>query len=187
MKSEIRIPADEFEMELFRSAVQERLDRNADAKIELGEYIGEGRWRLVATADTPRPESEGWFDGPMLTGWVALAYFPGNYQRVGLRWQFTDGWREDMRPFDAEQEREGLDPAFVPGLYFANLALKDQKLYSGPEIAAELGIDESQVRRLARQHDLGAMVGGGRVYTQADLEALRNRRGPGQPRKDVRA
>lgn len=54
--------------------------------------------------------------------------------------------------------------------------------YSSSEVAEMLGITGRRVAALSRSRNLGRMVGGTRVYTLADVEAMRDRR-PGRPRK----
>jgi len=54
-------------------------------------------------------------------------------------------------------------------------------LLSGVDVAAALDITPGRVRQLARQHDLGRSLAGARVYTPADVAAMRERntrRGP---------
>lgn len=54
--------------------------------------------------------------------------------------------------------------------------MKRPQLMSTSQVATELDLDESQVRRLARQLGVaGFKVGGGWLYSTADLDRLRNR------------
>lgn len=57
-------------------------------------------------------------------------------------------------------------------------------LLSTEEVAAELGLERTRVQQLAKARGLGTPVGsaGWRVFTHADVEAMRVRR-PGRPRK----
>ena len=52
------------------------------------------------------------------------------------------------------------------------------------EAAAELGIDESRVRRIASDRGLGYKLGRDWRFTDGDVEAMRSRV-PGRPRKTV--
>jgi len=59
--------------------------------------------------------------------------------------------------------------------------MPDADLLSSADVAATLEIKTSRVRQLARQHGLGRQTTGGRVFTPADVDRLRQRkttRGP---------
>jgi len=56
------------------------------------------------------------------------------------------------------------------------------RLLSTAEVAAILGVSDRRVRQLATSRKLGMMVGKVRVYTPADVDAMRYRP-PGPPRK----
>jgi len=51
-----------------------------------------------------------------------------------------------------------------------------EQLYSTAEVAAAAGLFRVRVNAIALKHDLGARVGGHRVFTQADVEVIRDRR-----------
>ena len=62
---------------------------------------------------------------------------------------------------------------------------EDQALLSlrtTQEVADELGIDRSRVRRLADARGLGARIGRERVFRPSDVDAMRSRP-PGRPRR----
>lgn len=50
-----------------------------------------------------------------------------------------------------------------------------ESLLSGDEVAEALGISRVHVHRIATRKGIGTIVGKTRVYTPADVEALRNR------------
>ncbi|MBE0610771.1 MAG: hypothetical protein IH609_15430 [Dehalococcoidia bacterium] len=51
-----------------------------------------------------------------------------------------------------------------------------EPLYSAAEVAAAAGLSPVRVNAIALKHDLGARVGVHRVFTQADVEVIRDRR-----------
>ncbi|MCZ7577034.1 MAG: hypothetical protein M5U18_08355 [Dehalococcoidia bacterium] len=51
-----------------------------------------------------------------------------------------------------------------------------EQLYSAAEVAAAARLSRVRVNAIALKHDLGARVGGHRVFTQADVEVIRDRR-----------
>ncbi len=51
-----------------------------------------------------------------------------------------------------------------------------EQLYSTAEVAAAAGLFRVRVNAIALKHDLGARVGGHRVFTQADVEVFCDRR-----------
>jgi len=53
---------------------------------------------------------------------------------------------------------------------------------SSAEAATKLGLDDSQVRRLAVSLGVGFKVGRNWLFTTEDLKALRQRPGMGRPR-----
>ena len=50
------------------------------------------------------------------------------------------------------------------------------------QVADRLGIDVSQVRRLARQYDMGTKFGPVWLFTEDDVERLKRRPPPGRPK-----
>ena len=50
-----------------------------------------------------------------------------------------------------------------------------ETLYTTKQVADALGITTGRVRQLARALKLGRWVGSVRLYTEADVDALRNR------------
>ncbi len=55
-------------------------------------------------------------------------------------------------------------------------------LMSSEEAATKLGLDDSQVRRLAASLGVGFKVGRNWLFTTDDLKALRQRPGMGRPK-----
>jgi hypothetical protein len=58
-------------------------------------------------------------------------------------------------------------------------------LYGSAEVAAMLGIGESRVRRLARPYEVGTVVGKSWVFTEEDIEILRQRGKAGKRAKSA--
>jgi hypothetical protein len=52
----------------------------------------------------------------------------------------------------------------------------DKRDYTARDVAATLGIDDSQVRRMAARLEVGHKVGRAWVFTDQDIERLRQRR-----------
>jgi hypothetical protein len=59
--------------------------------------------------------------------------------------------------------------------WFVQLMHDGEALLSTADVAAELGIKTSRVRQLAREHRLGYATAGGRIFSSADVAALRQR------------
>lgn len=62
------------------------------------------------------------------------------------------------------------------------------RLYSTREAAERLGLHEGHVRRLAKRLGVGLLIGKQRVFTDADLDRLRQRNtrpGPRRRRSEV--
>jgi hypothetical protein len=58
-------------------------------------------------------------------------------------------------------------------------------LYSTTEAAKRLGVGSSRVRQLAIRLAIGTRISGGWVFTEADIDRLRQRNQQlGRPRKD---
>ncbi len=55
-------------------------------------------------------------------------------------------------------------------------------VYNSVQVAAQLGIKSSRVRQLARARHLGTTLGRIWIFTQTDIEAMKERR-PGNPLK----
>jgi len=58
-------------------------------------------------------------------------------------------------------------------------------LRTGAQVASELGLDESRVRRMAKVRGLGRSIGQARVYTPSEVDAMRTRT-TGRPRKEAK-
>lgn len=57
------------------------------------------------------------------------------------------------------------------------------ELLTTQQVADTLGIDVSRVRALARQRQVGWLIGVDRLYRPEDVDALRERRPAGRPKK----
>jgi hypothetical protein len=58
------------------------------------------------------------------------------------------------------------------------------KLYDCKDAAKILNKKPITVRKNAREHSIGRVVGGAWIFTEADVEALRKLPGPGRPKGD---
>lgn len=59
-------------------------------------------------------------------------------------------------------------------------------LLSSHDVAAALEVTPDRVRQLARQYRVGRIIAGGRIFTVADVDVLRQRTdGRGRPRRSV--
>jgi hypothetical protein len=60
------------------------------------------------------------------------------------------------------------------------------KLYTSKEVADQLGVSHPLVRKIACRDNIGTKIGRDRLFTEADVERIRNRPlgKPGRPRKE---
>ena len=59
------------------------------------------------------------------------------------------------------------------------------ELFTAAEVAAKLGLSKASVRAYATRYDVGTKYGRDWLFTEADIEAIRNRQGKiGRPKAE---
>lgn len=129
-------------------------------------------------AALPEPDGSGWsIVFPDIPGVVGFA---ANWHEIGTEAQailaeWLTGEDEDEHPLPGPTP--DWDPIRRQPSDFALPALS-----SAEDVAEELGISKRRVLALAKSRDVGQRVGNALVFTESDIDQLRERQ-PGRPRR----